>query len=345
MIDFLIIGGGHAGMHTAFAAMQRKCSFVLVDPFEENATNISAGIINPITGRKYKPQWHIEVLLPFAERIYAAMERQLETSILHHSGIWKMHKSEEALEAWLMAGKTPETMTWVSEDAEQHAWQKHLDHRFGAIQIPKAKRVDTTAMMNAFRKIYAENCMKESINYAELEVHDDHITWKGEKYRHIVFCEGSRVMQNPWFGHISLWPAKGECLIAHIPHLKLNVILQKKVFIVPFGSDIYWIGASNDFTDATYDPTQAKLDELTEGLRDMLNLPYKIIAHRAGLRPTMRDRTPVVGTHPLHKSLHILNGLGTKGSLLAPYYAHILLDDILHNTGIPAPADVQRTFR
>ena len=90
---------------------------------------------------------------------------------------------------------------------------------------------------------------------------------------------------------------------------------------------------------------QAKLDELTEGLRDMLNLPYKIIAHRAGLRPTMRDRTPVVGTHPLHKSLHILNGLGTKGSLLAPYYAHILLDDILHNTGIPAPADVQRTFR
>lgn len=318
---------------------------MLVDPATENATGISAGIINPVTGRKYKPQWHIEVLLPLAERIYSAMETDLEKKILHHCGIYKMHKSEEALEPWLLARTTSETKAWVDENAAIHPWQRHLDSRFGAITVPKAKRVDTALMIQAFTHKYRDQCIADVVRYDDINLHDDHVTWKGSSFKHVIFCEGARVTHNPWFNKIQLWPAKGECLVVQIPHLQASTMLQKKVFIVPMGSDLYWVGATNDVHDATDQPTEKAKEELLDGLRDMLKLSFTVVAHRAGLRPTMRDRTPVVGTHPEHRHLHILNGLGTKGSLLAPYYAGILLDHILYHQPIPAPADVRRIFR
>ena len=30
---------------------------------------------------------------------------------------------------------------------------------------------------------------------------------------------------------------------------------------------------------------------------NLLKIPYKIVSHRAGLRPTTRDRRPILATH------------------------------------------------
>ncbi len=41
----------------------------------------------------------------------------------------------------------------------------------------------------------------------------------------------------------------------------------------------------------------------------------------AGVRPTVKDRRPLIGTHPMHSQLHVLNGLGTRGVMLGPAMA------------------------
>jgi glycine/D-amino acid oxidase-like deaminating enzyme len=43
--------------------------------------------------------------------------------------------------------------------------------------------------------------------------------------------------------------------------------------------------------------------------------------HFAGVRPTVKDRRPLVGTHAEYSAIHILNGLGTRGVMLGPSMA------------------------
>ena len=52
-VDYLIIGQGLAGSLLAWELIQRRCSVVVVDNGNENASQIAAGLINPITGMRF----------------------------------------------------------------------------------------------------------------------------------------------------------------------------------------------------------------------------------------------------------------------------------------------------
>jgi len=47
----------------------------------------------------------------------------------------------------------------------------------------------------------------------------------------------------------------------------------------------------------------------------------EVIGHEAGIRPIVRNSMPVVGFHPEMKEVGFFNGLGSKGSLMAPAVA------------------------
>jgi len=64
--------------------------------------------------------------------------------------------------------------------------------------------------------------------------------------------------------------------------------------------------------------------------------------HIASERPANLERRPFVGLHPLHKNIGILNGLGTKGCTLAPYFANELTEHLINGKTINPLADVQR---
>ncbi len=73
-------------------------------------------------------------------------------------------------------------------------------------------------------------------------------------------------------------------------------------------------------------------------------MPYNILETKVAIRPTIRDRTPVVGRHPVINNLFILNGMGTKGASLSLYYAQKLIDHIEYNVPIPLEADIKRFY-
>ena len=71
-------------------------------------------------------------------------------------------------------------------------------------------------------------------------------------------------------------------------------------------------------------------------------MPFKIIDHLASVRPATLERKPFVGIHPLQDKIGILNGMGTKGCSLAPFFARQLVNHLLNNEPIMADANVQR---
>ncbi|RYF96257.1 MAG: hypothetical protein EOO00_03165 [Chitinophagaceae bacterium] len=113
--------------------------------------------------------------------------------------------------------------------------------------------------------------------------------------------------------------------------------------IVPLAEkELFWIGASYiwDFEDAG--PTKAFLENTTQALQQTLKIPFEIVAHHAGLRPATLERRPFVGLHPSHPAVGILNGMGTKGCSLAPFFASQLTDHLLRDAPIAKDADVKR---
>ncbi len=53
MFDFLIVGQGLAGSLLAWELMQRGAKVLIVDNGMPNASQVAAGLINPITGMRF----------------------------------------------------------------------------------------------------------------------------------------------------------------------------------------------------------------------------------------------------------------------------------------------------
>lgn len=342
MIDFLIIGGGISGLNIAAQLQQFKQSFRLVDPCNMlSATAISAGIINPVTGRKFATQWNMDEIIPIAEATYLQLEKQLNIKVLHKTQVIKIHKSEAALEEWLNAKSKPTYSNYISEFKPGNL-HKFIDFRFGGINISPAFHVDTPTLLSAFYKSLNDQLIVNTCNYDEIKIHDNYFEYEGNNYSNIIFCEGFSALQNPYFNFIPFKPAKGECLIIKIPNFNTTSIIMKGIMLVPLGNELFWVGATNTWDDLTNQTTAQGSDELTSGLQTLLKVPYEIISQKAAIRPTIKDRTPVVGSHPEIKNMFTINGMGTRGTAYAPFYAAQLVNFILMGDDINPTGNINR---
>jgi glycine/D-amino acid oxidase-like deaminating enzyme len=147
---------------------------------------------------------------------------------------------------------------------------------------------------------------------------------------------------NPYFQHLPLDGTKGELLIIKAPHLDLDVILNTSLYILPLGNDLFKIGATYNWDDKTALPTEAGKNELVQRIKEIITCDFEIMEHHAGVRPTVKDRKPLIGTYEHHNSIHILNGLGTRGVVLGPAMAKALFENIEYQKPLDRFVDIKR---
>ena len=68
----------------------------------------------------------------------------------------------------------------------------------------------------------------------------------------------------------------------------------------------------------------------------------ELIDHTAGVRPASRDRRPIIGTVKDHSRLAVLNGLGARGVLLAPWSAQHLIAHLFDGAALDPEVDAKR---
>lgn len=345
-MKLLIIGCGISGIALSRKLRNRGIPFTIIDPCEYvSATFISGGLMNPITGRKYSLQWNIYVLLQTAYTFYKEIESYLQLEVMKQVEILKIHKSIVGLKEWEESKQNKKELSeFISDDFDHKNFREYFHCPEGGIVIKKALQVDTKKLIGEYqKKLTIENSLLiEEFSPFLLTISENEISYKNEAFTHLVFCDGIHALQNKFFNWIPFKPAKGECFILEIPELPQAKIYQKGIILIPLGEGIFWAGATNTWNDISTLPTQEGKNELADQLNQLLKIPYRILDHQAAIRPTIKDRNPVVGNHPLHKNMFILNGMGTKGMMLAPYYAEILLQHILTLSTIPSGANVLR---
>ena len=114
------------------------------------------------------------------------------------------------------------------------------------------------------------------------------------------------------------------------------------MFVLPLGNNLYKVGATFNWKDKTSNPSEEGKEELITKLKKVINVPYKIVDQTAGIRPTVKDRRPLIGVHTKYSQLCILNGLGTRGVMIAPTVAKQLFNHLEHEEELDSETDIKR---
>jgi glycine oxidase len=175
-----------------------------------------------------------------------------------------------------------------------------------------------------------------------MKIADNSLLYKNIEARNIIFAEGFGIHSNPFFNYLPLDGTKGELFIIKAPGLSLDVIVNTSVFILPLGDHLFKVGATYNWKDKTDLPTDEGKQELIDRIKEIIICDFEIISHFAGVRPTVKDRRPLVGTHQIHNSIHVLNGLGTRGVMLGPAMAKALFESIEYKIPLDKEIDINR---
>ena len=191
----------------------------------------------------------------------------------------------------------------------------------------------------------------------DLEVGDRWARYRDVEARWVIFCDGIESSQNAYFSRLPFAPNKGEVLIIEAPELAGaaesasvlagpgetgSVVFKKGMSIVPWKEGLYWVGSSYEWSFEDPGPTKAFRERTEAFLKYWLRVPFRTVEHLASVRPATLERRPFVGLHPLYPAVGILNGMGTKGCSLAPYFARQLVGLLASGVPVRADADIGR---
>lgn len=343
MIDYLIIGSGIAGICFAETALQNNKTILVFDNDSQNSSKIAGGIYNPVILKRFSEVWNATEQVKFLNDFYPKVEKRLNKKIDFKIPVLRKFFSVEEQNNWFIASDKPNLTQFLSTNI-LHKTYLGINSPFGFGKVLHTGYLDTALLLASYRTYLNQNKIysHESFNYSELTQHSDYISYKNIKAKNIIFAEGFGLHANPYFNHLPLDGTKGELLIIKAPNLNLDCILNSSVFILPLGNNLFKVGATYNWADKTNNPTEDGKQELLERINELLECKFEIIEHFAGIRPTVKDRRPLVGTHPKYKNIHILNGLGTRGVMLGPSLAHDLWQHIEHGTPLNSNSNINR---
>lgn len=343
MLDYLLVGSGLAGISFAETLTQQNKDFVVYDTPISCSSRVAGGIYNPVVLKRYTLVWEAEKQLQLLTPFYDAIAQRIGVQVDFKLPMLRKLSSTEEQNNWFVAADKPGLSPFLSTSL--------CTTRFNGIQSPfhygEVKHtgyVDVPLLLDHYHAYLdsKNQLVHEPFVHADLQIFDDHIDYRGVKAKHVVFAEGFAMHTNPWFNQLPLDGVKGELIIIKAPALQLNQMVNASIFILPLGDDIYKVGATYHWDDKLTNPTVEGLQELLSKLREVIACEFELVHHYAGIRPTVKDRKPIIGTHAVHKRLHLLNGLGTRGVLLGPYLSQLLYDSIEHAVNLPREINLNR---
>ena len=345
-IDYIIVGCGLAGIAFAETCLQNNKTILVFDDNSQTSSTIAAGLYNPVILKRFSGLQDAQSQIVLLNVFYKSIEEKLKIQFDFKIPILRKFFSIEEQNNWFAASDKPDLSPFLSLDVIKTKYSG-IDSPFDFGEVLQTGYVDTALLLKLYHSYLSENNLfkNQAFDYNKIRFENDNVFYNNIKTANIVFAEGFGAHSNPFFNDLPLQGTKGELFIIKAPNLNLDVIVNTSVFILPLGNDFFKVGATYNWTDKTNNPTEEGKQELIERIKEILNCDFEIIEHFAGVRPTVKDRKALIGTHFKYKNLHILNGMGTRGVMLAPTMAKILFESIEFGTAIEMSININRFYK
>ncbi len=343
MLDYIVVGLGLAGISFCETLEKQGKSYNVVSDASQQASLVAGGLYNPVILKRFTMAWKAKEQMELALPFYKALEQKLGVTLDYKIPVLRRFTSIEEQNLWFQAADRPGLDYFLATTIVQNN-NPNIDAPFGLGQVKHTGRIDTKTLLKTYAASLDQQGLlhKESFDFSHFKVFEGHISYKSINAKRIVFATGYGLKSNPFFNYLPLNGTKGELLTIKAPDLKENSVIKSSAFSIPQGDNLYLLGATYKWKDKTNTPTEDAKNELLEKSISFLNCDFEVVKHVAGIRPTVTDRRPLVGQHPEHRNLYVLNGFGSRGVLIAPYASEQLFNAIENNEALDPEMNIQR---
>ena len=326
-LDYIIVGSGLAGILFCQKLKQEGKTFLLIDDASQKSSVVAGGLYNPVVLKRFTSVWRSKEQLELALPIYETMEQELGVKLDYKLEVYRLFATTEEQNNWFLASDKPGLSGFLHPEIN-YLQNNAIKADYGFGKVLHTGRIDTKTLIEAFQKQLGDQFMNETFDYDKMIFDQEQITYENVVAKNIVFAEGFGMKRNPFFNHLPLKGTKGELLVIHAPELKIDFVLKSGAFLIPLENDHYILGATYEWTDKTNTITKSAREELIMKAKTFISCDFEVVDQIAAIRPTVIDRRPLVGQHHEHTNMYVLNGLGTRGVMIAPYVAKQLYDHI-----------------
>jgi glycine oxidase len=343
--DYFILGGGIAGSVLAFKLHAAGYRIKLYDFYNPSSSSrVAAGLLNPVTGRRFSLTWRASDVFAELKKTYVDMESLSGEKLLHPLKIVRLCNSLTEFNDWSSKAADARYKDFVDSGSQTALDQTKVDDKEGAIYLKQGGYLNTNKTLSFVSAYLGASFQQVSkkINHADIDLAGDTVTIDGESAHNLIMADGYLSYQNPFFSYLPFTPMKGEILDLIIPDFYQDRGFIRGGFLIPFGNSHYRAGATYDPINLDENTTDAGKENIIQRLDKYLKTDYSINKQYAGIRPAVKDRRPLLGTHPEIKNVHLFNGFGSKGSSLAPVLSDYFIDFLENNKALPPECDIQR---
>lgn len=321
--DDLIIGQGLAGSAVAWTLHWAGRRVAIFDRDEAvTSSKVAAGLVTPFTGQRLVRSEAFETYWPVAVEFYRRVEAEVGCDLFQESQALRLFEDKQT-RAEFLDRASPSDRQFVT------TWEGHLQPhgpRHCGIVMSPAGRLRVADYVEATDAHFTAEgrCFKGDIGTDDLQSSGGgwFIPKIGVSAKNVVVCSGAA--RNAWFPNVPNNPARGDILTVQIPDYDIHETAHRSIWIAANEDGTQTVGATYDWDRLDNEPRADGCIELLEKLERLIPGPVEVLNHNAAVQPIMRDYRPVVGRHPEHANLYVLNGLGSKGTLLAPSMATAL---------------------
>ena len=243
----------------------------------------------------------------------------------------RIFKDQEMADRWRVRKEETATAPFMGKTlASEELAEMAVGSSFGAGEVLGAGALRAKELVDASRRHFSES----GLFYPEAFDPQDAPTGL-----QIVFCEGFRVRDNPWFGTLPFAPVRGDILELADDRTDF---LNGGTWFLPQGSGQALAGSTFDWDDLESGPTDIGTKKILEGLHYLNDPKPSVTGRRSGVRPGTCDRMPIMGTHPANPHMSIFNGFGSRGGTLIPFCSELFAKYLLEDEPLPGELDLRR---
>lgn len=325
--DIVILGQGLAGTALAWYAHWTGLRIAIIDRDEAiTSSKISAGLMTPITGKRLttSPDWQQQ--WEFAQDFYRHVEQQTGAKSFHKTTMVRTLKTADECDFFAKRMESDIFAPLVQSPPQPALDPSVFQPSSGSFEMREGGQLHVAQYLAASKQFFQR---EQTYRTADIDLSKDIVLREDgvalpRCHLHatrLVFCQGYAGVSNPWFDTLQFNPARGEMLTVRIPGLSENRVIHGGLWLAPLGNERFRVGATYDWTRFDNVPTPEGREELEARLREWLRVPFIVEEHHAAVRPILQTPQPYCGLHPQWPQLGVINGLASKGALLAPSVA------------------------
>lgn len=341
----VVVGGGLAGSVLTWHLWRAGHKVALVHKPGTNASQVGAGIINPVTGQRNTMPLNFYSSYLYAHHFY----RKIHLESVIEIPIERRFSTEKA--AFDFQEKLHDHSRYVplqSSDIDMSNFP------YFTIHTNLSSLINVPLILHTLHELFhSEQLIFHGTWDTNLGPNEQLVLLKSPyplpDIEQVIFAQGHDIQYNPSFRYLPWSISKGEILnIKYSNTLSNKIVTGEGIYVIPGPTGILRLGGkySPNTTDLT------PLDESKQWLLDKYRklflidqdtqIDEEVIDHQVGIRCALNDHLPAIGSSFLDSKTYCFSGFGSKGCLWIPLMAQQLSDYFTFKTPLWSTVSTKR---